>query len=44
MGPEEMKKIGQWIGQVVKNIDNKSVHAEIRGQVKELCQQFPIYA
>lgn len=43
MGPAEMKKIAQWISQVVKNTKDEAVITKVRSQVKELCQQFPMY-
>ncbi len=43
MGPAEMKKIALWISQVVKNTKDEAVITNVRAQVKELCQQFPMY-
>ncbi len=43
MGTSEMKKIAQWISQVVKNTKDEAVIKNVRAQVKELCQQFPMY-
>lgn len=43
MKAEEMKKVGFWISQVLKNPENKDLHLKIHHQVKELCQNFPIY-
>ncbi len=43
MGPAEMKKIAAWISQVIKNHKDETVIKKVRAQVKELCQQFPIY-
>lgn len=43
MKESEMKKIGQWIGYVLKNHDNMEVKQQVKQQVKELCQSFPIY-
>ncbi len=39
----EMKIVGGWISQVLKNPENKDLHSKIKQQVKELCQNFPIY-
>ncbi len=44
MKESEMKKIGSWIVKVLKDPKNEKQLANIRAQVKELCQQFPIYA
>lgn len=43
MKADEMKKVGFWISQVLKNPENKDLHLKIHHQVKELCQNFPIY-
>lgn len=43
MKADEMKKVGFWISQVLKNPENKDLHHKIQHQVKELCQNFPIY-
>jgi glycine hydroxymethyltransferase len=43
MGPAEMKKVALWISQVVKNSKDEAVITKVRAQVKELCQQFPMY-
>ncbi len=43
MGPAEMKKIALWISQVVKNTKDEAVVKNVRSQVRELCQQFPMY-
>lgn len=40
----EMVQVGEWIARALGNIENEAVLAEIRGQVKELCQRFPLYA
>lgn len=44
MGDSEMKLIGNWISQVLKNHTNETELKKIRGQVEELCQKFPIYS
>ncbi len=43
MSVHEMKEIGLWIAQILKNPDNESLFNKIRNQVRELCQKFPIY-
>ncbi|MBW2520936.1 MAG: serine hydroxymethyltransferase [Deltaproteobacteria bacterium] len=40
----EMDQVAAWIDRALKNIDNDKELNEIRGEVKELCQQFPLYA
>jgi len=41
MGADEMKKIAEWIGDVVENVDDEARHAKIAGEVSDLCAQFP---
>src|SRR5210317_41528 len=40
----EMKQIGAWIDEALKNIKDDTVLARIRGEIRELCKQFPLYA
>jgi glycine hydroxymethyltransferase len=41
MGVAEMQTIGGWILESLKASDDASVHETIRGQVRELCADFP---
>ncbi|WP_413556997.1 serine hydroxymethyltransferase [Bdellovibrio sp. HCB209] len=43
MGTSEMKKIGQWIAQVLNNADNTDLKNKVHNEVKEMCKHFPIY-
>jgi glycine hydroxymethyltransferase len=43
MKEPEMKKIGAWIGEVLKSPNDVATQVRIKGQVRELCQSFPIY-
>ena len=43
MRESEMKIIAGWIGQVMSNPSDEAMLARIKGQVRELCQSFPIY-
>jgi glycine hydroxymethyltransferase len=43
MGREEMKRIARLIDKVLKNIGNEDVYSEVRGEVKELVESFPLY-
>lgn len=43
MKTTEMKQIAKWIAEVLKNPDNTDLQKKIKQQVKELCQNFPIY-
>jgi len=41
MREPEMRKIAAWIGEVLAKPDDGAIHERVRGQVRELCQQFP---
>ena len=41
---KDMRQIGAWIDEALQNIENEAVLARIRGEIRELCQQFPLYA
>ncbi len=43
MGKTEMKKIARIIDKVLTNIGNENVYAEMREEVKELTESFPLY-
>jgi glycine hydroxymethyltransferase len=44
MGPDEMRKIAAWILRVLRQPEDESVLSKVRGEVKSLCQQFPVPA
>lgn len=44
MGEAEMKSIGGWILEALSNPEDDSVLQTVRGQVSELCSQFPVPA
>jgi glycine hydroxymethyltransferase len=44
MGTTEMNQIGKWIHQALSNAEDESVLSTIRGNVKGLCQNFPVPA
>ncbi len=44
MKESEMKKIASWIAKILKDPKDQNQISKTREQVKELCQQFPIYA
>ncbi|WP_254509442.1 serine hydroxymethyltransferase [Anatilimnocola floriformis] len=44
MGCDEMKKVGGWILQALKNTSDAKVHEKVRGEVSSLCTQFPVPA
>jgi glycine hydroxymethyltransferase len=39
----EMRRIGQWIGEVLHNLENESVLNRVRREVEDLTEQFPLY-
>ncbi|UCH30174.1 MAG: serine hydroxymethyltransferase, partial [Myxococcales bacterium] len=41
MGADEMKRLGNWMADVVEDVENDSLINRIAGEVKELCDQFP---
>ena len=44
MGQAEMKQVGDWILQALSNSEDDSVLQTVRGQVSDLCGQFPVPA
>ena len=43
MKEAEMKQVGAWIATVLRDAKNEATLVKVKGQVKELCQRFPIY-
>ena len=43
MGPDQMRLIGSFIAKILTNRGNEAMIAEIKGQVTELCSQFPLH-
>jgi glycine hydroxymethyltransferase len=39
-----MELVAGWIERALRNVDNAAELASIRGEVKALCQKFPLYA
>jgi len=44
MGEDEMRAIGGWIAEIVRNVDDEALIARVRGQVEELASGFPLRA
>jgi glycine hydroxymethyltransferase len=44
MKEAEMKQIGHWITQALNHRNEPAILQKIRGEVLELCEQFPLYA
>jgi len=43
MKEAEMEQIGGWFNEVISNIGNDKILADIASEVKKLCDKFPIY-
>lgn len=41
VGPEEMKKLGGWIDDVVRNADDEALIARVRSEVEEFAKSYP---
>ena len=41
---KDMVQVAAWVERALQNIDNDAALATIRQEVKELCQQYPLYA
>ncbi len=39
----EMKKVASLIDRVLKNLGNETVYAQVKGEVQEMCDAFPLY-
>lgn len=44
MGTDEMRRIGEWMLHVLKAPEDESLQDRIRGDVGQLCEQFPVPA
>jgi glycine hydroxymethyltransferase len=42
MGRDEMKRIAAWMLAALKSPDNADLHSQIRGQIFDLCNEFPV--
>ncbi|MEA2560822.1 MAG: glycine hydroxymethyltransferase [Acidobacteriota bacterium] len=43
MREPEMEQVGDFIAEVLRAHDDGAVHERVRGQVRELCERFPLY-
>ena len=43
MKESEMEAIGEWIADVLDNINDESVQRRVRREVETLCEKFPLY-
>jgi glycine hydroxymethyltransferase len=44
MGEDEMRAVGRWILEALRSPDDPEAHDRIRGEVRTLCDQFPVPA
>ena len=44
MNEPEMRQIGAWIAKALESRNDEAALSRIRGEVAELCNQFPLYA
>jgi glycine hydroxymethyltransferase len=44
MGRDEMRSIGQWMLRALRAPADAVLHAQIRGEVRDMCAQFPVPA
>ena len=44
LGPDEMRAIAALIDRVVTAPDDETVSAAVRGEIREMCDRFPLYA
>ncbi len=44
MGEAEMKRVGSWIHSALSNSEDTALHAQIRNEICEMCQSFPVPA
>ena len=42
MGVDEMRRIGRWMLEVFKNPEAETVRTKVRGEVREMCEHFPV--
>ncbi len=43
MGATEMAAIGNWIAEVLEDVENETTIARVRKEVSALCERFPLY-
>ncbi len=43
LGADEVRQMGMWIVEVLKNSKDASLQSKIKNQVLELCRRFPVY-
>ncbi|MER2598007.1 MAG: serine hydroxymethyltransferase [Caldilineales bacterium] len=43
-GPQEMRQIAAWFGEIVHDVENEALQGRIQKEVQALCQHFPVPA
>ena len=43
MKEQEMKQVGIWIADIIKDYNNQELQKEIKEKIKHLCAKFPVY-
>ena len=41
---KEVTQISDWISQIIKNIEDQNLIAEVKEEVKSLCSNYPVYS
>ena len=41
MGVDEMRRLGQWMGDVIENVEDETLIERTSSEVKDLCDEFP---
>jgi glycine hydroxymethyltransferase len=41
MGADEMKRLGNWMADVVEDVENEALLSRIAAEVRDMCDQFP---
>ncbi len=44
MGPDEVRQIAVWIGEIVADVENEALQGRIKEEVRQLCEGFPVPA
>ena len=44
MGAAEMKRVGGWIHSALSNSEDEALHTQIRNEIREMCESFPVPA
>ena len=42
MGPDEMNQIAEMVAELLVNLDDRTVHEQVRARSRALCERFPL--